>query len=85
MPPGFSGNLIFAIIARMLCGNHLNKNTQRRSSTGVEESNSELLKSEYLGPVHTNLFSNENGAVLWLQFRAKSRADILKCGYVEFI
>ena len=24
MPPGFSGNLIFAIIARMLCGNHLN-------------------------------------------------------------
>ena len=23
MPPGFSGNLIFAIIARMLCGNHL--------------------------------------------------------------
>ena len=24
MPRGFSGNLIFAIIARMLCGNHLN-------------------------------------------------------------
>ena len=24
MPPGFSGNLIFAIIARMLCRNHLN-------------------------------------------------------------
>ena len=24
MPPGFSGNLIFAIIARMLSGNHLN-------------------------------------------------------------
>ena len=23
MPRGFSGNLIFAIIARMLCGNHL--------------------------------------------------------------
>ena len=23
MSPGFSGNLIFAIIARMLCGNHL--------------------------------------------------------------
>ena len=25
MPPGFSGNLIFAIIARMLYGNHLNQ------------------------------------------------------------
>ena len=24
MPRGFSGNLIFAIVARMLCGNHLN-------------------------------------------------------------
>ena len=24
MPGGFSGNLIFAIVARMLCGNHLN-------------------------------------------------------------
>ena len=24
MPPGFCGNLIFAIIARMLCRNHLN-------------------------------------------------------------
>ena len=24
IPRGFSGNLIFAIIARMLCGNHLN-------------------------------------------------------------
>ena len=24
MPQGFSGNLIFAIVARMLCGNHLN-------------------------------------------------------------
>ena len=24
MPRGFSGNLIFVIIARMLCGNHLN-------------------------------------------------------------
>ena len=24
MPLGFSGNLIFAIIAQMLCGNHLN-------------------------------------------------------------
>ena len=23
MPGGFSGNLIFAIVARMLCGNHL--------------------------------------------------------------
>ena len=23
MPPGFFGNLIFAIIARMMCGNHL--------------------------------------------------------------
>jgi len=25
MPWGFFGNLIFAIIARMFCGNHLNK------------------------------------------------------------
>ena len=25
MSPGFSGNLIFAIIARMLCGNHLKR------------------------------------------------------------
>ena len=28
---GFFGNLIFAIIARMLCGNHLNYNDDRRS------------------------------------------------------
>ena len=31
MPRGFSGSLIFAIIARMLCGNHLNSVVQRRS------------------------------------------------------
>ena len=31
MPPGFSGNLIFAIIARMLWGNHLNKVVKHRS------------------------------------------------------
>ena len=29
MPGGFSGNLIFAIIARMLCGNHLKRATSR--------------------------------------------------------
>ena len=46
MPPGFSGNLIFAIIARMLCGNHLNtlkeflkRNNRRLFWTQVLEEN----------------------------------------------
>ena len=34
MPPGFSGNLIFAIIARMLCGNHLNLSSLQNDDMG---------------------------------------------------
>ena len=37
MPPGFSGNLIFAIIARMLCGNHLNNRFKSVESSEIEE------------------------------------------------
>ena len=39
MPRGFFGNLIFAIIARMLCGNHLNC---------VHRENSVCLRNEYI-------------------------------------
>ena len=34
MPPGFSGNLIFAIIARMLCGNYLKSATLNINEDG---------------------------------------------------
>ena len=47
MPPGFSGNLIFAIIARMLCGNHLKLSDNKLSNNKLSDNNlaSELVEN----------------------------------------
>ena len=52
--PGFSGNLIFAIIARMLCGNHLNLSLEElKNVTIIVYSNTRTVQiAEFLEISH---------------------------------
>ena len=75
MPPGFSGNLIFAIIARMLCGNYLNRDFEDRKQLFIAlvlncshlHAQTYPRKSSRLRPLRHRIFHNNYG--LWFNLQ----------------
>ena len=55
----FFGNLIFAIIARMLCGNHLNLSTPKQTSAVAKvDQNYEILFYDVVRSLSCQTLSN---------------------------
>ena len=74
---GFFGNLIFAIIARMLCGNHLKLCMTRNFFISLFERAFKMMKNGVyfivIAPLVAELFKMTYDVTLWTQNDVKSQ------------